>query len=72
MEIDYHQYDGQEPYYRPVADDGAQFRCVDCQELFSHTRVLFCATPNGKKSVICDTCLEPDWKAAAKFINDPV
>lgn len=51
-------------YGRPP-NDGAKWRCADCGQLFSHTGIYCTVTPNNTRQMLCDGCLDSDWKAAA-------
>lgn len=65
------------PTYHPVKNDGADFRCSECQQLFPHTQVWLIRLPSPAPSnnrmtyVLCKECVDEDWlKLATK--GDPV
>lgn len=60
------------PCYWLVADDGAKFRCADCQIQYTHNSVRYCLTPNGKTRVLCVNCIDTDWIQNAKQMPDSV
>jgi len=47
--------------YWTVKDDGALWKCSDCQVRYPANKVWATETPNGKKSIICKDCIDDDW-----------
>ena len=56
------------PCYCEVADDGAPFRCHDCQQQGHAKDMFFTLTPNGTHAMYHKSCLEQDWLDRAKKI----
>lgn len=51
--------------YRRPYDDGAGWKCTSCEKVKPHTEVWACETPHGKRRIICEDCLDDDWKELA-------
>lgn len=49
------------PCYWRLSNDGALFRCSDCQQLKVYSEMYYILTPNGNKRVLCEACIDEDW-----------
>lgn len=58
--------------YRPLKNDGALFRCLECDKQGTHSEMWFITIPNGHRGVYHKDCLESDWIALAEFVNQPI
>jgi hypothetical protein len=47
--------------YRPVANDGAKWKCADCQQYKQHNEVWHISLANGKKEILCKDCVDAEW-----------
>lgn len=54
------------PSYFHAPDDGAPFRCVDCNELLPPSEMLRCFTPSGWDMWLCIDCVDAEWYNSAK------
>lgn len=55
----------QAPAFCEVADDGAKWRCAECDQLDTAEQMFFVATPNGRSGTYHKTCLDADWLTRA-------
>lgn len=60
------------PTYQPLKNDGALYRCKDCNQQGTHSEMWYVTTPNGYKGVFHKECIDPDWIATAEFVNHPI
>lgn len=63
------QLQKQAPCYTSLKDDGAPFRCADCNELHNAKDMYYCFLPNNNNAVVCKTCLDDTWKSLAKDLS---
>ena len=61
-----------EATYRPLSDDGALFKCVECGEQSRAGEMWFVALPNGHKGVYHKGCVDEDWLQRATFVKEPM
>lgn len=56
----------QAPAVLHLPNDGADYRCDECQQLFPHNRVMIPITPDGKiHQCVCDGCIDQRWLSYA-------
>lgn len=60
------------PCYWLVADDGALWKCHDCNERKKASDVIACLTPNGMKFIVCYDCIDKDWLDSATKMKGKV
>lgn len=60
------------PVYRPVKDDGATFKCVDCDQQKRASEVWHYLLPNGNGGIACKECIDPEWLERAVFDPKPI
>lgn len=59
--------------YQPLKDDGAEFKCVDCEQYFHAKQMWFVCLVNGDKQIICHDCIDDVWrKNYADYIPTPI
>jgi len=54
------------PCYYHLRDDGAPFKCRECLKHKPLKELRFTFTPDGRKSILCIDCLDPEWLDNAK------
>jgi hypothetical protein len=59
------------PVYRPVKDDGAKWRCKECDQLQPASKVWHYQLPNGNSGILCRDCIDPQWLKNAEFNPHP-
>ena len=48
--------------YWKLPDDGATFKCSECNKQFKHTEVILTQVPaNDSRAVFCMECIDDDW-----------
>jgi hypothetical protein len=61
-------FDG--PVYWQMPNDGADFKCDDCEERFSHKLVIIVQVPkDDSRRVLCLDCVDSDWLERAKNLG---
>ena len=54
------------PVYFSLPNDGAQFRCAECEQMFDHDEVILCQGPNDERQVLCkESCVCEKWLESA-------
>lgn len=57
--------------YYTIKDDGAEWRCKDCDKLHKHSRVRVCEnTETKKRTLLCLDCIDEEWLAAATCLGE--
>ena len=52
--------------YWTLPDDGALFKCTDCEEDKPHTEVYLTQVPDGNRATICKDCIDEYWLSIAE------
>jgi len=57
--------------YWTLPDDGALFKCADCQERKAHNKVYLTQIPmNDARKVLCKDCIDTEWLKLAKNLGE--
>ena len=54
------------PCYWELVDDGADFKCADCQEYGPASEMIYALTPKGEGCVMHRRCADSWWLSRAK------
>jgi hypothetical protein len=59
------------PVYWALPDDGALFKCCECNRRLEYTKVILCQIPkDDSRRVLCYDCVDEDWLNMAKNLGD--
>lgn len=58
------------PVYWRLPDDGALFKCAECEQRFKHDKVILTQIPkDDSRTVLCLECVDPYWLEIAKDLG---
>lgn len=57
--------------YRPLKNDGATYKCSDCEQRKEYNQMWYVETPSGLRYVTCKDCVDDYW-IKHHAIYDPV
>jgi len=54
-------------HYKKVKNDGAKWRCNECEELFTNDEVIYFihSEDENKNNILCKKCVDEDWLKTA-------
>ena len=59
--------------YHPLKNDGADYKCSDCDTYKPYNHFWYVECPNGTRYVCCKDCIDPYWiKHHAIFSPEPI